>query len=55
VLILAVSEDLDELLEDSCLATITPLCELSRIVIEAIYLAAILVVAIVCGKDDRTD
>src|SRR3569833_57374 len=46
VLVLAVPEDLDNLLEDGGLAAIAPLCELGRIVVVAVYLAVMLVIAV---------
>src|SRR3569833_3137639 len=42
----AVPEDLDKLLEDGGLAAIAPLCELGRIVVVAVYLAVMLVIAV---------
>lgn len=55
MLIYTIAVDLDELLEDGCLAAITSLRELCRVVIMAIYLAFVLVVAILSAKDSRTN
>jgi hypothetical protein len=46
VLVLAVAEDLDELLEDGGLASIAALGELGRVVVMAVNLAIVLVVAV---------
>ena len=54
MLILAVSKDLDELLEDGSVTPIAPLRELCRVMIMAIYFAFVFVVAILGAKDCRT-
>jgi len=46
MLVLAVPEDFDKLLEDGCLAAITPLGKLGRIMVVAIDLAIVFVVAV---------
>jgi len=51
VLILTIAEYFHELFENSGLASITPLRELCRIVEMAIYLAIMLVVAVLGTKD----
>jgi hypothetical protein len=52
MLILAVPEYLDELLENSCLAAIASLGKLCGIVVVAVDLAIVLIVAIL-GTEDR--
>lgn len=46
MLVLTVAEYLDELLENCCLAAIAALSELRRVVIMAIYVAIMLIVAV---------
>ena len=46
MLILAVAEYLDELLQDRRVATVAPLCKLCRVVEMAIYLAFMFVVGV---------
>ena len=52
VLILAVAEYLDELLQDRRVATVAPLCKLCRVVEMAIYLAFMFVVGVL-GSEHR--
>ena len=54
MLILAVSEDLNELFQNCSLASITALGELCGVVVMAIDLAIMLVVAILCTENGRT-
>jgi hypothetical protein len=51
VLVLAVTEDLDKLLKNGGLASVTALGELGRVVVVAVDLAVVLVVAILGTKD----
>jgi len=55
VLILAVSEDLDELFEDGILTSLTSLCELCRVVVVAVDPTFMLVVAVLRSKYRWTD
>lgn len=55
MLVLPVSEDLHELLQDSCLATCASLRELRRIVVVTVHFSGVLVVAILCAENGRTD
>ena len=55
MLILSVPKYFDELLQYCGLAPITPLRELCRIVIVAIYLALMFVVAVLSAEYCRTD
>jgi len=50
VLILAIAEDLDKLLENGSLAALAPLGKTGRVVIMAIHLAIVLIVAVLCSK-----
>lgn len=54
VLVLPVAEYLDELLEDGCLAAITPLSELGRVVVVTEHVALVLVIAVRGAEDGRT-
>jgi hypothetical protein len=51
MLVLAVPEYLDELLQDCSLASIASLCELRRVVVMTVYLTFMLVVAILRTED----
>lgn len=51
MLVLAVPKDLDKLLQNGCLAAITPLGKLGRIMVVAVYLAIVFVVAVRRAKD----
>lgn len=55
VLVLAIPEDLDKLLQDSCLAPAAPLGKLCRIMVMAVHLSVMLVVAVLGPKDRRTE
>lgn len=55
VLILAVAEDLDELFQDSRVTTITPLRELCRVMVMAVYVFLVFVVAILRSEDGWAD
>lgn len=55
MLVLAISEYLDKLLQDGSLAPCTSLRETRRIVVMAIHVALMLVVAILCSKDCWAD
>lgn len=55
VLILSISKDFDELLQNSSLAAITALSKLRRVVIVTVYFAIVLVVAVLGAKDGRAD
>ena len=55
MLILAVSEDFNELLEDGCLATIAPLGELGRIVIVTVHSSVVLIIAVLRTEHGRAD
>ncbi len=50
MLVLAVSEYLHKLLENCCMATITSLRKLGRVMIVTIDLSVVLVVAVLCTK-----
>jgi hypothetical protein len=50
VLVLAVAEDLDELLQNGGLAAIAALGELGRVVVVAVYLAIVLVIAVLSAE-----
>lgn len=54
MLVLAVPEDLDELLQDGCLAAITALRKLGRIVIMAVNIPIVLIVTILGAEYCRT-
>ena len=54
MLILTITKYLNELFQDCCVATITFLCKLCRIVIMAINTAVMLIVTILCTKHGRT-
>lgn len=51
MLILAISENLYKLLQDSRLAPITPLCKLCGVMVVTKDLAIMLVITILCPKD----
>ena len=51
MLVLAVPKDLHELFEDRSLTAIAPLRELGRVVIVTVYVALMLVIAILCTKN----
>ncbi len=51
MLVFAVPEDLDKLLEDGCLAAVAALCKLGRVMIVAVDLTIMLVIAILGAKD----
>jgi hypothetical protein len=53
VLVLAVSEDLDELLKNGGLTTVAALGELGRIVVVAVHLVIVFVVAVLGSKHGR--
>lgn len=55
VLVLAVSKDLDELLQDGRLAAVTPLGELRRVVVVAVYVTIVLVVTVLRSKNRGTE
>ena len=55
VLILAVAEDFDKLLENGILAALATLCEFCRIVVMAIHVAFVLIVAIFSSELCRAD
>jgi hypothetical protein len=55
VLVLAVSEDFNKLLEDCRLAAIAALGKLGRVVVVAVHLAVVLVVAVLGAKDGRAE
>ena len=55
VLVLAISKDLDKLLEDGRLAAIASLRELCRVVVVAVHIAVVLVVTVLRAKDGRTE
>ena len=55
MLILSISKDFDELLEDGGVTAIAPLRELCRIMIMAVHFAFVFVVTILRPKDCRTD
>ena len=55
VLILAISVNLDELLEYCCLTSITFLSKSSRVMIMAVYVAFMLVIAVRRPKNSGTD
>lgn len=54
MLVLAISEDFDELLKDGCLAAIASLSELCRIMVMAINLSIVLIITVLRPKDRRT-
>lgn len=54
MLILAIAEDFDKLLENSCLTAIAALREFGRVVVVAVYISLVLVIAILGAKDGRT-
>lgn len=55
VLVLTVSEYLNELLEDCSLATIAALGKSCRVVVVAVDHAIVFIVAVFCAKSCRTD
>ena len=55
VLVCSVSEDLHELLEDSCLAAFTSLRKLGRVVVVTIDFPSVLVIAILCTENGWAD
>ena len=55
MLVLAISKNLDKLLQDRGVTAITPLRELGGVVIMAINLSFVLVVRVLGAKDGRTD
>jgi hypothetical protein len=55
MLVLTISKDLDELLQDGGLAAIASLCKLRRIVIMAINFSIVFVIAVLGTKDSGTD
>ena len=54
VLILAIAEDLDELLEDGRLTSIAPLREPCRVVVVAIDLAVVFIITVLSAEYGRT-
>lgn len=55
VLVLAIAEDFDELLEDGRLAAVAALCELGRVVVVAVDAALVLIVAVRGAEDGGAD
>ncbi len=55
MLILTVPEDLHELLQDGCLASIASLREMRRVVIVTVHLSLMLIVAVLGTEDCGTD
>ena len=53
MLILPISEDLHELLQNCCLAAVATLCKVRGIVVVTVYLPLVLVVTILSTKDSR--
>lgn len=54
MLILPVSEDLDELLQNRCLAAVASLRKLGGVVVMTVDAAFMFVVAVGCTEDGRT-
>lgn len=54
MLILPITVDLHELLENSVLAAIAFLCKSGRVVVMAVHFAFVLVIAVLSAKDGRT-
>jgi len=54
MLVLALPEDLNELLQNSGVAPIATLCELCRIVVVAVHTSIMLVVTVLGTKDSWT-
>ena len=54
MLILSISKDFDELLQDSSLASVAALCKLRRIMVMAVDLSIMLIVTVLCTKHSRT-
>lgn len=55
MLVLSIPKDLDELLENGCLASVTPLRKSCRVVIVTVYISLVLIVAILCTEHCWTD
>ena len=55
VLVYAIPEDFDELLQNSCLTAGASLRELGRVVVVTVDFSSVLIVAILCAEDRRTD
>ena len=55
VLILPIAKDFHKLFEDCCSAAVAPLGILCRIVVMTVHLSFMLVVAVLCAEDSRTD
>lgn len=55
MLVLPIAENLHKLLEDSRLAAIAPLRELSGVMVVAVDVPIVLVVAVLGAKDSRTE
>ena len=55
MLILSISQDLNKLLEDSSMTSITPLSKLCRVVIMTVDLIFVLIVAVLRPKDRGTN
>lgn len=54
MLVLAIAENLDKLLEDGRLAAIASLSEFGRVVVMTIYVSLVFVVAVLGAKHGRT-
>ena len=55
MLILAIAENLDELFQNRCLTAIASLGKFGGVVIVAVNTALVLVIAVRCAEDGRTD
>ncbi len=51
MLILTIAEDLDKLLQNRCMAPITPLSELCRVMVMAVHVPIVLVITILSAED----
>ena len=54
MLVLAISENLNELFQNCSVTSIASLCELGRIMVMAVDFALVLVVAVLCSEHSRT-
>ena len=55
MLVLAVSEDFDELLKDCCLTAVASLSESGGVVIVTVHIAFVLIVAVLRAEDRRAN
>ena len=55
MLVLSISEDFDKLFQDGSVTTMTPLCELGRIMVMTVYFAFMFVVTVLRSEYCRAD